>query len=354
MAAVSHMTMGHRQINKILLFAGATLTTAPVFVYEWLPDSGFGTRLSDGANTTGQNGIDTMASTSDGNFLGAASGSSPFIHLFSISGAGIGTKFSNPSSLPQGAGRQVNFTPKGDTIGLGHQTSPYISAYPVSSSGFGTRYANPSTLINATSSAAAWTPAGNEIVVSMGNAPRYSIYNWSSTGFGTRQTNSYSESSFAPYAALWSSDGSKMISTTGTAGLYGPVILTHSVGNGFSSLGTAASQISGGGYGSRMNLKENAVVIGHSTTPYMSAYQWSNSSGFGTKYANPATLLTNYASTLCFTPSGTDVVGAVTMNPPGVAAYKWTDGGGFGTKYSNPASTTGQNTRGAVLQPFYQ
>ena len=46
-------------------------------------------------------------------------------------------------------------------------------------------------------------------------------------------------------------------------------------------LGIIASAISG-------NLIQPALIISHDTSPFVTAYPWS--SGFGTKYADPATL----------------------------------------------------------------
>ena len=42
------------------------------------------------------------------------------------------------------------------------------------------------------------------------------------------------------------------------------------------------------------------IAIAHTTTPYISVYPWS--SGFGTKYANPATLPTGTGNGVAFSP----------------------------------------------------
>jgi hypothetical protein len=43
------------------------------------------------------------------------------------------------------------------------------------------------------------------------------------------------------------------------------------------------------------------IVIAHSTTPFITVYPWSVS-GFGTKYANPATLPTGTGNGVAFSP----------------------------------------------------
>ena len=42
----------------------------------------------------------------------------------------------------------------------------------------------------------------------------------------------------------------------------------------------------------------NHIAVAHDTTPYISVYPWS--SGFGTKYTNPATLPTGVGQSVVF------------------------------------------------------
>jgi len=83
-----------------------------------------------------------------------------------------------------------------------------------------------------------------------------------------------------------------------------------------------------------------AYTAGTSATPWIWAYPWNDSTGFGTKYANPASLPTNNTTSavplgVTFNPSGTAIAmgGA---SSPFIHAYPWSSG--FGTKYANPAS----------------
>jgi hypothetical protein len=340
-------------LSKTLAFFGSTATTAPVYVYEWQPDVGYGTKLANGPNTTAVNGNDVMRTNNAGTMLGVVSGSSPYVHVFTIDSSGIVTKFSNPATLPTGSGRNIGFSPDGNNVAVAHGTSPYITAYPISPSGFGTKYANPATALPvSTNYSAQWTPAGNEIAFSGGTAPRVGVYNWNN-GFGTRQTNSYSESSIAMQSGSWNSTGTKFITGGGASGNYGPLVFDHAVGSGFSGYSAPASQITGTVYAARFNPAKDVISVAHSTTPFISAYQWNDSSGIGTKYNNPAVLPGNYTTAAPFSVSGTDMIVAVTSNPPGATAYKWSTATGFGTRYSNPATVTGASTRGAAVQGFY-
>ena len=76
------------------------------------------------------------------------------------------------------------------------------------------------------------------------------------------------------------------------------------------------------------------IAVTHFDSPYISVYPWS--SGFGTKYADPATLPAgNSYGGVAFSPSGNDIaVGHDTT--PFISVYPWS--AGFGTKYADPAT----------------
>ena len=88
------------------------------------------------------------------------------------------------------------------------------------------------------------------------------------------------------------------------------------------------------GYSSNA-LPPVAGTIAFSTisSPFVNAYAWFL--GFGTKYANPATIPTDNGYGASFKPAG-DAVGFAHNNTPYVTAYPWSSG--FGTKYSDPAT----------------
>jgi hypothetical protein len=64
------------------------------------------------------------------------------------------------------------------------------------------------------------------------------------------------------------------------------------------------------------------------------------STGFGTKYSNPATLATGNADAVDFSQAG-NAVGIVSDTSPGVLIYNWTTASGFGSKFSDPATLPG-------------
>lgn len=342
-------------ITKVIAFFGVSSTATTPPAYEWIPDSGYGTKLANGPTSFVQVSNDGTEISKDGTMMAYATSASPYIVVIRVSKDGYGTAFSNPASLPAGTGRSIGFGPNNDVVTVGHQTSPYISTYPISyATGFGTKYANPGTAVPSTPYGSRFTSKGNELGIAGSVTPRWNVYAWSNaTGYGTRYSNSYSELSIAAQGGYWNSTGTKYISGGSQAGNYGPMYFDHVEGGGFTSMVFPGTQVPGTIYGTRFNKSNNALVTGHSTTPFISAYQWDNTTGFGTKYANPATLATNYTIGSSFTPSETDVVSGVVQNPNNVTAWKWSNANGFGTKYANPATAPGTYVRGCEVYGYY-
>lgn len=80
----------------------------------------------------------------------------------------------------------------------------------------------------------------------------------------------------------------------------------------------------------------DAVAFAHQNSPNLTVYPWS--SGFGTKFANPATL-PQASSDVAFRPGGDVIVSAGSPNPD---AYAWSNG--FGTRFANPANPIAANS----------
>jgi len=73
---------------------------------------------------------------------------------------------------------------------------------------------------------------------------------------------------------------------------------------------------------------------------------WS-SSGFGTKYADPTTVLPNLGYSVAFSPAGDSMV-VTHINTPNVIAYPWSSSG-FGTKYANPTTLPNGDGNGVAF-----
>ena len=90
------------------------------------------------------------------------------------------------------------------------------------------------------------------------------------------------------------------------------------------------------------------VAVAHDSSPRVSAYTWTTSGGFGTKYSNPVTLPTGNGESVRFNATGTCVaVGHATS--PYISVYPWSTASGFGTKFSNPSTAMGATVQAVAF-----
>lgn len=212
---------------------------------------------------------------------------SPFIKVYPWSSAtGFGTAFANPASLPNN-GQDVVFRPQGDAIFTTLNSG--MTGWQWSAAGFGTRYTDVATLTNYS---IACHPSGNAVAYTSPDFPRVVACPFSTaTGFGTQYANP-----------------SPVVASAGSDARF------HPSGN--------AIAITDNGFGS--------------VSPWFQIYAWSNASGFGTKYAAPATGLSHKSDSCAFAPSG-DAIAFQSQGSPWVHAYPFSTSTGIGTKFSNPA-----------------
>lgn len=97
----------------------------------------------------------------------------------------------------------------------------------------------------------------------------------------------------------------------------------------------AATLPADSGRGITWNAAKDTIAVSFDNSPYVAVYPWTNATGFGTKYSNPATLPTGGAGDVAFTSNGANIAVAHDTSPY-VTAYPWSSG--FGTKYTNPAT----------------
>lgn len=302
---------------------------------------------------------------------------SPYISAYPFSTSGFGTKFSNPATALSTAGRGINFNRRGNYLAAGANLGgANINVYPWSTSGFGTAMGpyGPTTR----SQSIMWSPDDNDVAVTNGSSsPYFVVYPWSASGFGTK---------YADPSTLPSADGSMIAWSNNKTAVFlalrlSPYLQAYSWSNGWgtrytdpATVGTSSSFYympkytdtrifgdSGGtahsfvwsdstGFGTRSTLSisnlaqvnpspsGNFIVTSLSASPYSSAYPFTTS--FGTKYADPATLVTS-ASGTAGTPrvtfSQTETMIAMSLSgSPYIAAYNWSNG--WGTKFSDPSS----------------
>ena len=281
-------------------------------------------------------------------FLAVGHETSPYVSVYPFS-SGLGTKYANPATLPQGNVRRLTFNSTGSVLALAVESSfsyggasKSIMAFPWSSSGFGTIYSDPSVLpiVEANSPegySIAFNSAGTAIVLGVsysGVGSRATAWTWSNaSGFGTKYGN--------PAAPT----GGVQVQ----AAKFNPADSSLVLGINSSSLGISAyrwTNATGWGnkytnpsvatpYGISFNNSGNAIVSSRTTTPYINGWPFSDSTGFGTKYGNPATLPPSSGRGIAFNPAG-DTVSLAHDTNASFSVYPFS--AGFGTKYADPAT----------------
>jgi hypothetical protein len=97
----------------------------------------------------------------------------------------------------------------------------------------------------------------------------------------------------------------------------------------------------------------SALAISHATSPFVTVYPWAG--GFGTKYADPATLPVSSANAVAFSPDGA-ALAVAHITSPRLTTYRWVGGAtGFGgtpagTPYTLASAPVG-NAWGVAFSP---
>ena len=106
----------------------------------------------------------------------------------------------------------------------------------------------------------------------------------------------------------------------------------------------------GTGNGVAFSPAGNAIAVAHTTSPYITAYAWNISTGFGTKYTNPVTVPTGNGNEVAFSAAG-NAIAVAHATTPFISAYPWNVSTGFGTKYTDPATLPAGTGNGVAFSP---
>ena len=148
---------------------------------------------------------------------------------------------------------------------------------------------------------------------------------------------------------------------TGAAASATSIAITHAVtpfisaypwnvSTGFGSKYANPSSLPPGtSYGVAFNPAANVIAVGHVNAPNITAYSWVGN-GFGTKYAEPTTAPPGQGNGVAFSPAG-DAIAVGNGAAPQINAYPWNAGTGFGVKYADPATLPGGAGRGVAFNP---
>lgn len=116
------------------------------------------------------------------------SATTPFLQSWVVTEARQqSTYFTNPVTLPTGAGQCLDVHPNGNYVIAGHTTTPFMSCYPYDDAGFGLKIANPATLPAAQVNGVAFSPLGDYVAAVGATTPFLQVWPFDAVAgvFGT-------------------------------------------------------------------------------------------------------------------------------------------------------------------------
>lgn len=301
---------------------------------------------------------------------------SPYLQAYNWLGTAFGTKYSNPATLPNISGPEVDVTPLGDAVAVAQGNTVAIAAWPWTSSGFGTRYSAPASVATRGFSLK-FNPAGNLVSVVSNASPLLATYPWSSSGFGTKYTDPASPPGGGAQSVDWNPAGNAIVAAPlngnpptaySWSGGYGTnynaaavgvttnKVAFHPAGTyiggaiqnttpgysrwpwnnpGFGSIAMPASYPNGNGTSVKFSPTGSIFLAGYDSSPYVVAYNFTTT--FGSQLAAPPTAPGSNVTQIAFNKTGDSVFLAGGSAPASVSAYPWSSSG-FGTKYANPST----------------
>lgn len=185
------------QANYVMAFTGSS----PYFrVFPYTDADGItsATPLSQTNNVglTGAFAGDYSALSTDGKYFMTYNGSGVTTLVRIDPNGYIGTAMSSPSgsaNIGFNAMNSIRWSPQQNYVAIGGGSTPFVAVYSWNntpgSEGIGTRFSNPSTLPSTTSSAVRWAAdEGSLLLGSYTGAAQWTVsaYQWSPSGFGTK------------------------------------------------------------------------------------------------------------------------------------------------------------------------
>jgi hypothetical protein len=234
----------------------------------------------------------------------------------------------------------------GSGLAVTHSTAPFVSAYPWSeNTGFGAKFANPATAVAGIGNGAVFNPTPNVLFIAHNTSPFVSAYAWNKlTGFGTKFANPGTlpngDARAIALRRLASATSDHVALAAGLTVFVHAYTFSKSGAGWIAKFGNPATLPTGLSGGVSFHPLGASLAVGHSTSPFITAYPWSGS-GFGVKYANPAVLAAANGQGVIFSGTGGAVSLAHTTNAGPSDISAWAFASGFGTKYADPLYPAG-------------
>ena len=348
------MQMGAAGVPTVQKQAVIFVGDGNIAAYEWIPGTGFGSAYSAPSLPTNSNYDCFFSNNKDAFFV--AGSSSPYVSAWAWNtDTGFGSALSQPSS-PQTVyaygGGDINSADSAVVIGgqAGGGGQPEVVAYAFSSSGgFGTKYSDPSSLIGQTVRQVNFDPTDANIVMGVDQYLGFSVakYAWSnSSGFGSKTT--YTGINFGGgYGIDFHPSGSYVVVTTGSS----PYARSYGYSSsGFGSLVSTPSSTPGSATDDpAFNSDGSVVALCEFNSPYVHAYAYSSGS-FGTKYSNPSSLPGGYRESVRFSPDDDVIFVGGGGRSTKVDIYNWSNSSGFGSRISTPSAANFRTRQIAVVK----
>ena len=176
------------------------------------------------------------------------------------------------------------------------------------------------------------------LAVAHTNSPYVTVYPWSVSGFGTKFANPATLPTGQGYGVAFSPTGDALaVSTFDNITWSSPLSVYRWSASGFGAkFADPATSPGFIGYNVAFTPSSSAIAVTTYSTPSLHAYAWS-ASGFGKKFANPAISATvTNSGDVAFSPAG-DAIAEATDGSPFIIVYRWS-ASGFGTKFADPAT----------------
>jgi hypothetical protein len=313
-------------------------------VYRW--DNGFGARITTPTGIFPVNGdVYDIAFRSDKKRFYTANRATNNYDTFRTRRFANGVLDIGSSTMTTpGFADACDLRPQNDWYGWAHNNTPGVSFKPADIDGFGAGARAAMTSYNGGSDVK-FSSTGDDVVMSIDPTPYVFAGPFTSSGPGTKYTDMASiPNPTDVFNVAWSATDSQVALGSGNNSLTNTIqAYRFTPGTGWGTKFTApvlANRPTGICSGIVFRKDNDVLVINNGTaSAAIIAYAWSTA-GFGTKFANPATLPavgsdSNSRGKSRFTKDGNNlIVGALTT--PFVHAWAWS--AGFGTKYSDPSN----------------
>lgn len=293
----------------------ATKTASTLTSVSFTETGGFGSVHSQTQSLSGN--AFTVAMHPSGTFVAVGiSGASPYVQVFNYTKeSGFGTVLSNPQTLPSGNVVDADYNKAGTILALceGNTSYPYMSVYQVTTSGaLGTKFSSPSFGYGSPGKGIAIDADSYGLFQSMGSV--YHTNNYDLAGTGATALGTYRTLDLGQVVATVP-ERSIAVTKTSTTGT-------------------------------------KSYAICNSSSPYVAVYRYtatSNGLSFSTKYSDPQVGISGSTSGVTFAPND-DAIFCATQTSPYLVAYTWTITGGFGTRFTQ---TLSNEARAVATTPAY-